>query len=163
MRSYRFSLVLGLSTLLAVALGLAPLAARMQNGQHQMGSQEHQHQTAGAMQGPMAAMGQMMRNIDGMVANAANMMHDLSVIHEGMGGEQHNQMASSMQGMFDQMRLFQGSMNEMIKDPALHLNNDAMKGLQQACRDLERMVSSFQDMTKHVTQAMKGMPHDPKR
>lgn len=163
MRSYRFGLVLGLSTLLAVALGLAPLAARMQNGQHQMGGQEHQHQTAGAMQGPMAAMGQMMRNIDGMMANAADMMRNLSALHAGMGQAQQGDMMSSMQGMFDQMRLFQGSMNEMLKDPALHQNNDAMKGLQQACRDLERMASSFQDMAKHMTQAMKGMPHDPKR
>ncbi len=164
MRSYRSALVLALSVPAALMLSWTRLGAQMPSGQHHTGTQTHQ--THGAMQGNMAAMNQMnqmLRNVEGMMTNTAGIMRDLAAMHTGMGAGQHDQMMSSMQGLLDQMRQFHGSMSELMKAPTLHQNNEAMKGLQQACRDLERMASSLQEMSKHMAQAMKGMAHGPNK
>jgi hypothetical protein len=85
------------------------------------------------------------------------MMGDLAAMHAGMQGhEQHDPMMTSMQGMLDTMKQLHGQLNGMTHDPSVMKNNEAMKGFQQACKNLEQMASSFQSMTKNVTTVMKA-------
>lgn len=160
MRFHERGLGLAVLALATVGLFAAPLVAQM--GQHS-GGQHMQGQTPGAMSASMMATDQMMRNIDTMMTNASSMMRDLSTMQAGMtGSAQHGQTMSSMEGMLDQMRQLHGSLNDMMKDPALHNSGDAMKAFQQACRNLEQMTSAFQSMTKNMNKAMQGMSHGPK-
>jgi hypothetical protein len=73
----------------------------------------------------------------------------------GMHGGGQGQMATSMQGMLDNMKQLQGQFNGMMKDPSWMGNNQAMKDFQQACKNLEQMASSYQTMTKNITSMMK--------
>lgn len=145
-------LVLGTLVLFALAGGTA--AAQMHAGAQ--GHGQHQTGMQGNMQG-MASADRMMQNVDRMMANVSTMMQDLGTMHAGMSGAGHDQVMTSMQGAFDQMRQLRGSLGEMMKDPTLMHNENAMKSFEQACKNLEQMTTSFQSMTKNVTQAMKGM------
>ena len=152
------ALVFGMAALMAATLSARAASGQMAHG----GGQGHEH-AQGAMQAGMTATDKMMGNIDTMMANAGSMMRDLTAMHAGMsGGAHHDQMMSSMQGMLDQMRQFQGSLNDMMKDPAFRHDSDAMKSFQQSGRNLEQMTSAFQSMAKNMTKAMKGIAHDPK-
>lgn len=137
---------------LLFALTAAPATAQMQGG---AGHGQHQAGMQGSMQG-MAAADRMMQNIDRTMTNVSTMMQELSTMHAGMPNAGH-QVMTSMQGAFDQMRLLRGSLGEMMKDPTLMHNQNAMKSFEQACKNLEQMTTSFQSMAKNMTQAMKGM------
>jgi len=147
----RTTLVFGLLVVFALTGG--PAAAQMHAGTQ--GHGQHQGGMQGNMQG-MAAADRMMQNIDKMMTNVSTMMQDLNTMHAGMPGAGH-QVMTSMQGAFDQMRQLRGSLGEMMKDPTLMHNQNAMKSFEQACKDLEQMTTSFQSMAKNMTQAMKGM------
>ena len=139
--------------LVVFALTGGPVAAQMHGGTQ--GHGQHQAGMQGNMQG-MAAADRMMQNIDKMMTNVSTMMQDLNTMHAGMPGAGH-QVMTSMQGAFDQMRQLRGSLGEMMKDPTLMHNQNAMKSFEQACKNLEQMTTSFQSMAKNMTQAMKGM------
>lgn len=154
--------VLGLAVLVALGLGVGAALAQMHGGTQ--GHGQHQPGMQGNMQGAMMATDQMMRNIDTMMTNAASMMRDLSTMHAGMPNRTaHDPVMTSMQGMLDQMRQLHGSLNNMRHDPNFGHDNESMKAFQQACRNLEQMTSAFQNMTKNITQAMKGMHGEPKK
>lgn len=151
-----------------VALGIGGGAVFAQHG-------GHGGDTQGAMQestqGSMTATAQMMRNvdtmmrnIDSMMTNASSAMRDLNAMHARMpGGLQLDPMMTSMQGTFDQMRQIRGSLNDMMRNPAVGSNAQSMRAFQQACRNLEQMTSAFQSMTKNMAQGMKGMTSEPKK
>ena len=103
---------------------------------------------APAMQGE-----QMKRNVDSMMANSASMLRELSAMQ--MAGGQFDQVLTGMKGMLDQMRGMSGNLAAMLNDPMLMQGNDK-KALNQASRDLEKMASAFQSMTKNLNQAMTG-------
>jgi hypothetical protein len=145
-----------------IAFAASGVLAQMHGGGQ--GHGQHQSGMQGNMPGPMMAADQMMRNVDTMMNNVSGMMRDLTTMHAGMpNAAQHDQVMTSMQGAFDQMRQLHGSLNGMMKDPGLMHNNDAMKSYQQACRNLEQMTSALQSMAKNMTQAMKGMNVAPKK
>ena len=101
-----------------------------------------------AMQGE-----QMKRNVDSMMANSASMLRELSATQ--MAGGQFDQVLTGMKGMLDRMRGMSGNLAAMLNDPMLMQGNDK-KALNQASRDLEKMASAFQSMTKNLNQAMTG-------
>ncbi|MBI2833003.1 MAG: hypothetical protein HYX76_01080 [Acidobacteria bacterium] len=152
--------VLGLTVLIGLGIGGRAVLAQMHGG-----TQEHGHDQAGThgnMQGAMMATDQMMRNIDTMMTNVSSMMRDLNTMHAGMpNATQHDQVMTSMQGTFDQMRQLHGSLTDMMRDPNFSHDAQSMKGFQQACRNLEQMTSAFQSMTKNMTQALKRMTGGP--
>ncbi len=148
----RTILVFGL--LVVVSLTGGAVAAQMHGGAQ--GHGQHQPGMQGNMQG-MAAADRMMQNIDKMMTNVSTMMQDLNTMHAGMSSGGHDQVMTSMQGAFDQMRQLRGSLGEMMKDPTLMHNQNAMKSFEQACKNLEQMTTAFQSMAKNMTQAMKGM------
>jgi hypothetical protein len=144
----------GTGLFLVLALTTVPAAAQMHGGAQ--GHGQHQAGMQGNMQG-MTGADRMMQNVDKMMTNVSTMMQDLSTMHAGMSGGGHDQVMTSMQGAFDQMRQLRGSLGEMMKDPTLMHNQNAMKSFEQACKNLEQMTTSFQSMAKNMTQAMKGM------
>ena len=103
---------------------------------------------APAMQGE-----QMKRNVDSMMANSASMLRELSAMQ--MAGGQFDQVLTGIKGMLDQLRGMSGNLAAMLNDPMLMQGNDK-KALNQASRDLEKMASAFQSMTKNLNQAMTG-------
>lgn len=96
---------------------------------------------------------QMKRNVDSMMANSESMLRELSAMQ--MAGGKHDQVLTGMKGMLDQMRGMSGHLTAMLNDPMLMQGNDT-KALNQASRDLEKMASAFQSMTKNLNQAMTG-------
>jgi hypothetical protein len=149
MRSQKI-LGFALACLVLIAIAAIPLAAQMDHGQMHTAAQ-------GGMQHSMMATEQMMKSIHQMMSNASTMMQDLTTMHAGTAGhEQHDPMMQSMQGMLDQMKQFQGQMQEGMKDPAMMQNKQAMKSMNEVCQNLEKMVSAFQAMTKNMTQMMKA-------
>lgn len=142
-----------------VVLSLAALPALPVVAQHMgHGAQGGMHGTPAGQHGQMTAAEQMMRNIDTMMANIQSSMRDLAAMP--MSGGQHDQMVAGMNGLLEQMRGLHGHLTTMMRDPQLMHQGDAMKAFNQACRDLERMASAFQSMTKNMTQAMKGLHDD---
>ncbi|MEW5982555.1 MAG: hypothetical protein AB1806_09310 [Acidobacteriota bacterium] len=167
-RDVGFSLLIlaaGLVGLLFTSCAVA--AAQMHQGQVQTGQTAgHQHGTQ-TMQGAQATMmstQQMMQNVDAMMKNATSNMQNLASMHQGMGGTQPNtQMFSAMQGLLGHMKQLQGSMNEWMKNPQAMHDEAGMKSFQEACGNLEQMTRSFEEMTKHMNEVMKGSGHGPKR
>ncbi|MBI4477678.1 MAG: hypothetical protein HY654_10920 [Acidobacteria bacterium] len=158
----RTILVLSFAVLVALGFGGSAVLAQMHGGTQ--GHGQHQPGTQGNMQGAMMATDQMMRNIDTMMTSAASMMRNLNTMHAGMpNATPHDPVMGSMQGMLDQMRQLHGSLNNMRHDPSFGHDNQSMKAFQQACRNLEQMTSAFQNMTKNMTQAMKGIHGDSKK
>ena len=159
---HRNVMILAFSVVVSLGIGGRAVLAQMHGG-----AQGHGHEQAGMqgnMQGSMMATDQMMRNIDSMMTNVSSMMRDLNTLHAGMpNAPQHGQMMASMQGTFDQMRQLQGSLNDMRRNPNFGHEAQSMRAFQQACRNLEQMTSAFQSMTKNLTQAMKGMPSEPRK
>lgn len=101
-----------------------------------------------AMQGE-----QMKRNVDSMLANSESMLRELSAMQ--IAGGKHDQVLAGMNGMLDQMRSMSGNLTATLNNPMLLQGNDK-KALNQASRDLEKMASAFQSMTKNLKQAMTG-------
>jgi len=95
----------------------------------------------------------MKRNVDSMMANSASMLRELSATQ--MAGGQFDQVLTGMKGLLEQMRGMSGNLAAMLNDPMLMQGNDK-KALNQASRDLEKMASAFQSMTKNMNQAMTG-------
>ena len=147
-------LVLGL---MGLFFGGERAAAQMHSGAQ--GHGQHQAAMQGNMHG-MASTDRMMQNVDRMMANISTMMQDLNAMHAGTSAAGHHQVMTSMQGAFDHMRQLRGSLGEMMKDPMLMHNQNAMKSFEQACRNLEQMVAASQSMAKNMTQTMKGMSRD---
>lgn len=110
--------------------------------------------------GQMMAAEQMMRTIDATMANIQTSLRDLAAMP--MSGGHHDPMVAGMNGLLDQMRAVHGHLATMMQDPQLKHERDAMKALDQTCRDLGRMVSAFQSMTKNIAQAMKDL-HDERK
>ena len=54
------------------------------------------------------------------------------------------------------MRDMSGNLAAMLNDPMVMQQRDAKKALNQASRDLEKMASAFQSMTKNMSHAMTG-------
>jgi hypothetical protein len=171
-----------IATALALVLLVAsvPVIAQMHQGTTQMQQgttqmQGHQHGTQGTqgmqgmqgtqnMAGMMASTQQMMQNIDAMMTSSSNAMHNLSAMQPGTAGSpQHGQMVSAMQGMLDQMKQIQTSMNEWMKNPDLMHNSDAMKAFQQTCANFEQMTKAFDAMAKQMNQVMQSASHGPKK
>ena len=138
---------------LVFILAGGPAAAQMHGGAQ--GSAPHQPAMQGAMQGTMAA-DRTMQNVDRMMANVSMTMQELGAMHGGASAGPHHQVIPSMQGAFNQMKQLRGSVGEMMKDPALRHDQNAMKSLERACRDLEQMTTAFQSMAGNMTRAMKG-------
>ena len=151
------------SVTLRIALALVLVAAGTTPGVR--ATMQHEH-GGGQMPAPpssmMDATEQMMRSLDTRMRDAASMLRDLSTMHAGMSTPQHEQMMTSMQGMLDQMRIFQGTLHQMVKDPTLTQNNSAMKAIQRAGQNLNDMTAAFEKMTKNMGAAMKGMSPDAK-
>lgn len=135
------------------------------------GSAVAQHTGHGAMRGThgapvaqghgqMMAGEQMMRNVDSSMLRAESMMRDLSAM--SMEGGRHDQMIDGMRGMLEQMRGLHGHLTGVMKDPQFTHDGSATKAFNAACRELEKMASAFESMTKHMNQAMKGPHHEPK-
>lgn len=106
----------------------------------------------------MAAADRIMQNIGKMMARVSTTMQDLNMVHGGMSnGEQHHVVMTALQGTFDQMQQLRGSLREMMNDPALAMNKDAMRSFEQTCKNLEQMTAGLESMAKNMTKAMKGM------
>lgn len=149
-----------ISSVIAVALILS--SAAWAAAQH-MGHGAGAGTTSGSMHGstnPMMAGDQMMRNVDSLLQNAESMIRNLTAMPAM--GSQHTQMMAGMNGMLDQMRAVHGNLTSMMKDPALMHEQTAGKAFSQACRDLEKMASGFESMTRNLGQAMKSMNHGGK-
>lgn len=69
----------------------------------------------------------------------------------------HQQMAGSMQHMFDQMHQFHAEMNDVMKNPALMHNDASMKAFRMAGDDFQKMGKAFESMLKNMSQVMKGI------
>ena len=108
----------------------------------------------GAQSTPTMAGEQMKRNVDSMMTNTASMLRDLSAMP--VAGGQYDQLLTGMNGMLEQMRGVSGGLTAILNDPMLMQQGDARKAFNQASRDLEKMASAFQSMTKNMNQAMKG-------
>lgn len=144
-----------------VVLSIAALLAVPALAQHMgHGAQGGMRGTQAGQHGQMMAPEQMMRNIESMMTNIQASMRDLAAMP--MPGGHHDQMLAGMNGMLEQMRAVRGDLTTMMRDPQLMHQDTAMKAFNEACRDLERMASAFQSMTKHMSQAMKGLHHERK-
>ncbi len=144
-----------------VVLSIAALLAVPALAQHMgHGAQGGMQGTQAGQHGQMMAADQMMRNIESMMTNIQASMRDLAAMP--MSGGHHDGMLAGMNGMLEQMRAVHGDLATMMKDPQLMHQDDAMKAFNEACRDLERMASAFQSMTKHMNQAMKGLHNERK-
>ena len=100
---------------------------------------------------------QMQPNVDSMMRNIASMLRDLSAMPMASG--QYDQLLIGMNGILGQMWVVHRNLSTMMSDPMLMQQGDATKAVNKARRDLEKMASAFQSMTKNVDQAMKGLHH----
>lgn len=98
---------------------------------------------------------QMMKKVDAKLNAAAASMSDLAGHHASMEpNATGDRLVSSLQGMLAQMQQFRGDLAEMMRDPAHMQQPDAMKGIEQACRDFEQMASAFQSIAKNMGRVM---------
>ncbi len=161
MRSHRRLFGFVFAGLVATGLATVPVVAQMHGGAGQSGSgQMHGQSHQAGMQG-MTSATQMMRDVNTTMTRSTAMMSDFAATHQGMPG--HDQMVSSMQGMLDQMRQFQGSMNDVMNDQTLMQNGDAMKAFHQMGQSFQQMGAAFQSLLKNANAVMKSMPHEPKK
>jgi hypothetical protein len=156
-------------SLAGTALATSPcLAAQMHESPARVHGQAMQGQAmhGQAMQGHMVDAERMMRHAGVMMNNADAMMRDMAAFRSSMhAGEHlalHDQMMKSFDTMLAHMREVHGNLQQHLHDPALMQNRGARDHMQDACRDLERMAGAFEQMTKHMSQALKGLPHDRK-
>lgn len=120
------------------------------HGQHQAAMPEKVQDTAAA--------DRIMESIGKRMSKLSTLMQDLNTVHGGMANaEQHHVAMTSMQSTFDDMRRLRAALREMMSDPALALNNDAVKSFEQTCKNLEQMTTAFESMAKNMTKAMNGM------
>ena len=110
-----------------------PATTDMHGGQHAMGAND-----------------QMMRNVGATMASIESTMRQMA-----SDGGQHGALMAGMTGMLDQMRAVHGQLVTMQKDPTLMHDANATKAFGQACRDLDRMATSFQSMIRNVQQSVK--------
>jgi len=159
---YRKACVLAIF-IVALGVGSRVLAQHGGHGGDQGGMTGMPETTQGMQANTRAMMAsdQMLRNIDSMMINLSSTVRDLNALHAGMPN--HSPMMSSMQGTLDQMRQLHGSLTQMMRDPGFGYDAQGMRAFQQACRNLEQMTSSFQTMTKNLTQAIKGTSSGSKK
>lgn len=100
---------------------------------------------------------QMLKKVDAKLNAATATMSDLAAQHAAMeSSPMGDQLVESLQGMLAQMRQFRGALADMARDPGRMQQPEAMKAVDQTCRDFEQMAGAFQSMAKSVGRIMGG-------
>lgn len=98
---------------------------------------------------------QMMKKVDEKLNAAGASMSNLASHYTSMEpNATGDRLVSSLQGMLAQMQQFRGDLAEMMRDPAHVQQPDAMKGIEQVCRDFEQMAGAFQSIAKNMGRVM---------
>lgn len=145
---------------------VVPATLRVAAESNRDAAQSHQGMSGmshAGMQPTQTPADQMARDLGKMMADLTTTVRDFRTAHDAMAGQSRDQLIGSVQGMFDQMREFQGAMNVMATSPEMMHSADAMKPLQQAARDFQQMGKAFQAMLKSMDKAMKPVHRDAGR
>lgn len=121
----------------AVSLGASTLTAH--DGDH------------GPSQSQIDAIKVNLRNADTSLSTIQSMLNQLTGQQAADANTPLGQMARSMQTMLSELLDLHSVTGRAVEDPGVHDAGPAMAALQSASKDLERMTSAFQSLTKNVS------------